>query len=320
MLENVSSEKVAYLIGYLAGDGCFLDGKNKRTDRLSTSCTDKEIFDWIVSNFEMSDVYHTKRGNNEALGIFATKDAYAKTFPTSYSQNFNKYGILCKKTERSLQNISKQNMKYWLLGLLDSDGMISWSIRKDRDRVAAKVNFTHPSIKLLEKVQTFIRDELNISSSIKPKGTENCFVLSFSKINDVKRFGDYIYSDKKAIVLFRKYEVYLSLLEQIVSRTNEGSMYPREFMQHPDYGSIVGTYSKYVFISPEGLEFPSAGKAADYYNLDKKTVSRNSRMHQKGWSSRLKTESEKEDFDKYVKRKIKQSFEKWIENNPNYLN
>ena len=43
-------------------------------------------------------------------------------------------------------------------------------------------------------------------------------------------------------------------------------------------------------------------------------------MHQKGWSSRLKTESEKEDFDKYVKRKIKQSFEKWIENNPNYLN
>lgn len=318
MLDKIDSKKVAYLVGYLAGDGNYQGGNFKRTDRLSFTTADKEIYLWIVENFPLSTGVRTVRGNNEKLGIFATKDSFVKTFPTTYSEDFNKYGILCKKVDRSIHNIKKQDMKYWLLGFLDSDGMISWSQRTDRNRISAKVNFTHPSTKLLEKVQTFLRDELNIPSSIKPKGLENCFVLSFSKIADVKRFGDFVYSDKSAIVLERKHRVYLSLLDQITTRTEEGTMYPKEFMESPEYGGIVGTYSKYIFISPDGKEFPSAGIAATAYNEDRKTVSRWCRMGQKGWSSREKTESEKEDFDKYVKRKIKQLFKTWLETNEVY--
>ncbi len=211
MLENICSKKVAYLIGYLSGDGNYENGNGKRTDRLSVTTTDKETMDWMIETFNLPEQTRTVRNNNESQGIYASKDAYVKTFPTSYSEEFNKFGILCKKDDRMIHNINKSDMKYWLLGFLDSDGMISWSERKDRDRIAAKVSFTHPSAKLLERVQTFLRDELNIPSSIKPKGTEKCFVLSFSKISDVKRFGDYVYSDKLAIVLKRKYNKYLEL-------------------------------------------------------------------------------------------------------------
>lgn len=318
MLENICSKKVAYLIGYLSGDGNYEGGNGKRTDRLSVSTTDKETMDWMIETFNLPEQTRTVRNNNESQGIYASKDAYVKTFPTSYSGEFNKFGILCKKGNRMIHNINKSDMKYWLLGFLDSDGMISWSERKDRDRIAAKVSFTHPSTKLLERVQTFLRDELNISSSIKPKGTEKCFVLSFSKISDVKRFGDYVYSDKLAIVLKRKYNKYLELLEQIGVRVENGTMYPKEFMQSFEYGAIVGTYSKYIFITPEGKEFPSASMAAKATGEDRKDISRRCRMHQKGWSIREKTESEKIDFDKYVKRKLKQVFETWLENNQVY--
>lgn len=318
MLENICSKKVAYLIGYLSGDGNYENGNGKRTDRLSVTTTDKETMDWMIETFNLPEQTRTVRNNNESQGIYASKDAYVKTFPTSYSEEFNKFGILCKKGDRMIHNINKSDMKYWLLGFLDSDGMISWSERKDRDRIAAKVSFTHPSAKLLERVQTFLRDELNIPSSIKPKWTEKCFVLSFSKISDVKRFGDYVYSDKLAIVLKRKYSKYLELLEQIGVRVENGTMYPKEFMQSFEYGAIVGTYSKYIFITPEGKEFPSASMAAKATGEDRKDISRRCRMHQKGWSIREKTESEKIDFDKYVKRKLKQVFETWLENNQVY--
>lgn len=318
MLENICSKKVAYLIGYLSGDGNYENGNGKRTDRLSVTTTDKETMDWMIKTFNLPEQTRTIRNNNESQGIYASKDAYVKTFPTSYSEEFNKFGILCRKTDRMIHNINKSDMKYWLLGFLDSDGMISWSERKDRDRIAAKVCFTHPSTKLLERVQTFLRDELNISSSIKPKGTEKCFVLSFSKIADVKRFGDYVYSDKLAIVLKRKYNKYLELLEQIGVRVENGTMYPREFMQSFEYGAIVGTYSKYIFITPEGKEFPSASMAAKATGEDRKDISRRCRMYQKGWSIREKTESEKIDFDKYVKRKLKQLFSEWLETNQIY--
>ena len=40
MLENICSKKVAYLIGYLAGDGNYENGNGKRTDRFI------QIKDW----------------------------------------------------------------------------------------------------------------------------------------------------------------------------------------------------------------------------------------------------------------------------------
>lgn len=316
MLENIDSKKVAYLVGYMAGDGCFENGAGKRTDRMSFTSADKEIYDWITTTFQLSEAVQIVRGNNESLGIFATKDAYRKTFPTSYSKEFNNFGILCKKEYRTVQNIKKSDMKYWLLGFLDADGMISWSVRKDRDRIVAKVNFTHPSTKLLEKIQTFLRDELNISSSIKAKGMEKCYVLAFSKMRDVIRFGDFIYSDTSAIVLTRKYDNFFTLKKQFITYTQECKIFPKEFMKSFQYGNIIGAYSNFVFISPEGKEFPAASIAAAHYNLDKKTVQRNARLFQKGWSSREKTEYEKEDWNRYVERKIKQLYAAWLEENP----
>ena len=318
MLEKIEMKKVAYLIGYLAGDGSFEGGNGKRTDRLSFTTADKEIFDWILNNFDINETNKVIRGNNEVMGIFASKDAYRKTFPISYSDDFNKYGILCKKAERMIHNIRKEFMKYWLLGFIDSDGMISWSVRSDRDRIAAKVAFTHPGLKLLERVQTFLREELNITSSIRPKGKEKCFVLEFSKLSDVKKFGDYIYSDKSAIVLERKYKKHLELSGEITERVGAGTLFPKEFMQSCEYGQLVGSYSKYMFICPDGREIPSAAVASNYFEFDRKDISRWCRMNQKGWSSREKTESEKTDYDKYIKRKVKQAFNTWLESNPIY--
>ena len=64
-------------------------------------------------------------------------------------------------------------------------------------------------------------------------------------------------------------------------------MYPKEFMQSPEYGAIVGTYSKYIFITPDGrVSFCINGSQGS--GEDRLTLSRRCRMNQKGYSSREK--------------------------------
>ena len=53
--------------------------------------------------------------------------------------------------------------------------------------------------------------KIGISSSIKPKGTEKCFVLKISSKKDVLKFCEWIYSDEDFIILKRKFDVFRAL-------------------------------------------------------------------------------------------------------------
>lgn len=315
MLRNIEDAKVSYLIGYLAGDGNFENGKGKRTNRLSLSTTDIDVVEWIDKNIVEFKKDNPRRSDNKSAGIYARLDAYIKTFPVSFSEEFNKYGVLCLKKNRSICNISKKNMRYWLLGFLDADGCLSYSKRKDRERIAGSISFTHQSFKLLESVQNFLSEELQISSAIKPKKGEDCLVLHFSKIADIIKFGEYLYSNKKDVVLSRKYEKFISFKDEVGSKIEQGFMYPKEFMCTVAYGSIIGSYSKYMFIDAEGIEYPSCNMLAEKYDISKSLVHQRCGQGACGWTRRLKTETEKKEYANYVNRQIKKLFKLWSEQN-----
>lgn len=96
MLKNRDKKKVAYLIGFLAGDGSFEGGKG-RTPRMGFSSTDEEIVDWIGRNFLEINKDITRLNHNLERGIIAKLPSWRKTFPTSFSKCFKNYGILSKK-------------------------------------------------------------------------------------------------------------------------------------------------------------------------------------------------------------------------------
>jgi len=318
MLKDVDSKKVAYLIGYLAGDGNFCNGWGKRKDRLSVTTVDVEFVKWVSENIVDFPMTNPKLNHNKERGIFAKQKSYTKTFPVSYSEDLKRYGVLSLKKDRSIQNISKKDMQHWLRGFMDSDGHISYSIRKDRDRLAGKAGFTHPSDKLLGQVQKFLMDELNIPSAIKPKKGEDCFTLSFSKLSDVKKFGMFIYGGGKDVVLTRKYKTFKEMCDILEERVEAGISYPREFTITKVYGEYIGSFSNSMFIDPEGREFPSAKLASDKHGVDKKTLRSWSDNNRKGWSKRPKTEHEKEEYKKYVTRQIKKAFKEWRDENPDF--
>lgn len=314
MLENVNKEKIAYFAGFMAGDGAFSDGRGKRTDRMSVSTVDEEVVDWINENIVEFSKERTVMNDNKKAGIFAKQKCYVKTFPASMSPFFNELGLLSKKESRSIQNIKKTHYREFLLGFLDADGHIGYSVRKDRNRIAGKVSFTHPSGLLLGQVQNFLMEELLIPSSIKPKGNEKCYVLQFSKLRDIVKFGDFVYSSKD-IVLTRKFDKYMELKEKLKEAENNGTQYPKEFMNSEEYHKIIGSKSKFMFIDSEGNEFSSTEFAANYHGISRQLVKQRSMNGAKGWSRRPKTESEKREYDAQVKRMIKKLFSEWKENN-----
>lgn len=315
MLKNVEDKKIAYLIGYLAGDGNFNGGYGKRSDRLGITTTDMDVVRWIDENICKFSARGGSMNDNPDRGIYAKLPSFSLTFGVKYTETFRHYGIMCKKKDRMLQNISKKYMKYFLLGFLDSDGCISFTERKDRNRITGHVSWTHPSIKLLEKIQTYLAEELSIISTIRPKRDEDCFVLSFSKMQDIKRFGEWIYSEKKDVVLKRKYNKFFSLKKELDERTASGLMYPKEFISSVAYGELIGSYSKYMFIDPKGKEHPSTKSASSEWGLEKKVIHRRARQGDCGWSRRCKTSQELDDFRKYTDKLIKKAFFSWLETN-----
>ena len=109
------------------------------------------------------------------------------------------------KEERHYPKVKNEFERYLLQGFFEADGCITWGKRKDRNRIWHKVSFTS-QLKLLEGVQQMLYKNIGISSVIRPKKNEGCYVIEFSNKEDVLKFINYIYpKDTDFIILQRKY-------------------------------------------------------------------------------------------------------------------
>jgi len=198
-LNSIDSKEIAYLIGFIAADGNI---DHRDHIELSVGIKDKEILEFF------SEVFKTNL--NEDL----TKIKRTRRFPRIRSTrkiiDIRKFLGGRLKEERSLPRVRIYLLKYLILGFFDADGCITWGRRRDRNRLWYKVSFTS-SYKLLLSLQKILIEQVNISSIIRPKKGENCFVLEFSSKTDVLKFLEYIYADKTFVILKRKFDNYNAL-------------------------------------------------------------------------------------------------------------
>lgn len=188
-------KKDAYLIGYLAGDGNYNKKTHKKLEKIATSSTNKEIIYWIRDNYCPDATISSIIPVNKKRNIVTTNYSYRISLSSKFSPIFNKYGILGLKKDRTLVNVSKDNFKYYLRGLIDADGHFSSGIRKDRNRIWVNFGITHQSHNLLNSIQNYLHNNLNISSSVRPRKDENCLDLKISNRESVKKLINWLYND-----------------------------------------------------------------------------------------------------------------------------
>jgi hypothetical protein len=118
------------------------------------------------------------------------------------------------KTERRIPIIKEELEPYFILGVFDADGCITWGKRKDRDRLWQKVTFTS-SLSILEGVQKVLLKQ-TISTILRPKSNEDCYIIEFCNEHDVYKF--YKWLPKDSFSLVRKHENYVQWLAATISK------------------------------------------------------------------------------------------------------
>ena len=198
ILNKINSKELAYVIGFISADASI--DKINRVE-ISTSIKDKSIIEFISkiidSNISVDETY------------IQEKKIFPRYRTSRKITDILKFVGNRKKEFRNIPIISNEFTKYLVLGFFDGDGCITWGRRKDRNRIWQNISFTS-SYFLLESIQKILL-KIGISSSIKPTGTEKCFVLKISSKKDVLKFCEWIYSDEDFIILKRKFDVFRAL-------------------------------------------------------------------------------------------------------------
>lgn len=197
--DRIDTPEKAYTLGFILADSSI---SKDNTIEIALSIKDKNVVEFIA-NVVCGNVMYDYTFNKKT-----------KRFPRARLSKRIK-DILTfvggrLKTDRHYPRISADLERYLMLGFFDSDGCLTWGRRKDRNRIWQKISFTS-QLKLLEGIQKYLIKSLNISTVIRPKNGENCYVLEFSERSNVMKFLEHIYSDKNFIILKRKYSKYNAL-------------------------------------------------------------------------------------------------------------
>lgn len=216
MFEKIDSKEKAYMIGFLIGDDHI--AKNNQVIETYVKLSDKEVANFFSKQTGGKYIENHKFDKKKRIFPKAGCLIFSKKEKENLIKLFG--GRLC--IERRVPIINKELELYFVLGLFDAEGCITWGKRKDRDRLWQKVSFT-TDFKILEGLQKILIKN-GISTTIRPKSKEKCFLLEFSNELDVYNFYKLLPSD--CFFLKRKRDNFENWLNETISKyeINQGDL------------------------------------------------------------------------------------------------
>jgi len=195
-LNKIDTKEKAYVLGFILGDSYLTDKVLELTLALKDREILKFIADQLQANIRVDETFLPNKKRFPRVRINISN----KNLLIDAHKLFGGY----KKEDRHIPIVPKHLEVYLILGFFDAEGCITWGHRIDRNRIWQKISFTS-QYKMLVGIQKIL-DKNEISSTIRPKTNENCYVLEFSSKKMVLKFLDYIYSDSSFIIMTRKYK------------------------------------------------------------------------------------------------------------------
>ena len=208
-LTKIDSKELAYMLGFIIADSSI----NNEIVEISVAINDSELIDLFSSLLGIKSF--------EDLTLVKEKRRFPRIRLVRKIVGINKFIGGNKKKDRNVPIIQKDLEVYLIRGIFDADGCITWGYRKDRNRIWHKVSFTS-SLGILTSVQKVLY-KIGISTIVRPKANEDCYVLEFANKKDILKFYNYLYADDSFIPLKRKFDNYNALrleLGELSENTN----------------------------------------------------------------------------------------------------
>ena len=197
----IDTPKKAYWLGFIAADGYI----NKDGNKLSILCKDLEIIQKfrndIKSEHKISNILQYDKRTNKTYveySIQVTNEIFVN--------NIISKGITHEKTDVCcFPNISENLYSYFIAGLFDGDGSISFY---GTNKSFLRCNLISTK-EILDFINLYLKENYNIDTkicSLVSKNKKNVYKQYWYK--DTLKFLNFIYQGDKEIYLTRKYKIY----------------------------------------------------------------------------------------------------------------
>lgn len=196
--EKIDNKEKSYTLGFILADAAI----TKVNTEVTVAIKDKCVVEFIARVINGNVIYSNKFNNKTRV--------FPKARVIKKIVDITKFTGGMSKIDRHYPRVREDLERYLIQGLFDSDGCITWGKRKDKNRIWQKVSFTS-QLKILEGVQQYLLKKLDISTVVRPKGNDKCYILEFANRADVLKFCEHIYPNEDFIILNRKYLKYKAL-------------------------------------------------------------------------------------------------------------
>ena len=178
--ERICSAEDAYLIGYMACDGSYVE--NRGYPFMGVNSKNYEILEGFRNLYCPDNTIYFV-GKKSSKKVKAVSDVWELRFPPKMRVMWNNHGIFSKKLSRRVVGIRKEYFYSYFAGVIDSDGFVSVTHRRDTRTPRLRVFITHQSEKFLADLQ----NRLEVNSTLRQHG-DNVFRLQLQNTEQNKPF------------------------------------------------------------------------------------------------------------------------------------
>lgn len=199
--ENIDTEEKAYWLGFLYADGYIRKRKNSEL-RLKLSTKDKSH----LEKFKISIKSNTNINDGIDKNV---KYSYIGIYNKKIVNDLILHGCVNKKSLIiEFPKINKNLERHFIRGYFDGDGSISFSKKYNT------LNFVSGSLNFIKSLKKIFIEELNIFNCKIIKNKANCYYITWTRMEDIKKIFDFFYYDSN-FLLERKKDKFDQIIEKL---------------------------------------------------------------------------------------------------------
>jgi len=203
----IDTEEAAYILGFLAADGCISSTSNQIRIELKNEPSEYKLLSQIHKILNLNTKLTLPRNRNSCLIYFNSAEL---------KHTLSLYNITPRKTFTVvIPSLPKDLLRHYIRGYFDGDGWITYSKPNNNSYISAgfigNKKFTNDLNNILKK-------EIGTTLSVTPN--KSMIQLACSGCNKTYRLLDYLYRNA-SIYLDRKQKLYLNLKDFILVKEEE---------------------------------------------------------------------------------------------------
>lgn len=222
IFDSIDNNADAYFLGYMACDGSFV--YNRGYSFMSVSSTEE----YIVKHFR--DMYTPDNklynvGIKKSEKVNAIREVFETRFAPKMKTTFNKFGIFDYKKNRRIVGIPKKYFGAYLRGVIDADGFITVTYRKDCKTPRIRWFITHESVQYLADLQEKVASLFKVTTTLRQHGPKVWRLQGQNTEDNIRLFNE-IYNLYLNVWNVQKYTIVASYFAKYVPQASDELLEP----------------------------------------------------------------------------------------------